>query len=360
MALGRIVSRFSMMILATVFLTGQVHAQQPEVLPTAKKSRKAKGRVSKPVISSEKATTPTETVEKSSGGPERVRESDDTLKFMTDEVAPAAAADQKQLKFNTGTTVPADDEKANSFSEEASDSVFKVYLGYPKHQVTVDLIPQQIYSKWSFSGQDFNFTSGSLAYGLGYRLVIDPTLSISLAGHMQSVGVAGSTIGSTFVVQDSDVTLTTIFANAEYCFIGSTSFYRQFCGALVIGRDAYPILGFSGSTSQLAMSKVEDLVIGPRLAIQIPIKTMARLRSELGYNFGNGIGNSGALTSKSNSSLTFNIGAFWTPAEHSELGLTGEYNMRQAKLSGQVGTNTVDWDTTSSSLMGRFSYTYTF
>lgn len=244
--------------------------------------------------------------------------------------------------------------------EIAEDAPFKAYLGYPKQNATVLVDFANFAAKWSNGTQDINFTSPTLGYGVQYKFQANPMFSMDITWVHYSVTAQATTIGSSYIVYESTKSFDPILVSTEYCLISALTFYQQFCPGLVIGKDAYPILEYSGDTSHLAMSKVEDVVVGPRIGYQTPIRESMLFRMNLGYNFGTGVGNSGALTSKSNSTLYLDAGANWAFMQNQSLALGFDYRIRTANLAGRVGSNDFTWTTKSSIIGGRLAYTYSF
>jgi hypothetical protein len=132
----------------------------------------------------------------------------------------------------------------------------------------------------------------------------------------------------------------------------------QYCPGFLVGNDAYPILAFTDS-SHLKMSNVQDIVVGLNFRVQFPISDRFIIHLTPGYNMGTGIGNSGTLTSKNNSTAYGLLGARYEFNVHHALGIDGDMALRNAKLKGKVGNNDDTWTTMSTEVGGRVTYTFT-
>ena len=107
------------------------------------------------------------------------------------------SAQPESMKFNTETTPPSTDQrptlrftdpgetpignKPPDFSDPAPEEApFKTYLGYPKNQVGIFVLPMNFGSTWTFNGQSFNFATTTTGLGLFYRLAPTPLWNMEL------------------------------------------------------------------------------------------------------------------------------------------------------------------------------------
>lgn len=235
---------------------------------------------------------------------------------------------------------------------------FVTYIGYPRHEVGVSALPMSVASKWSYNDQDFNFRSSATGYGAHYRIDVTPLFNLNLSFSQYSMSVTATTV-SLFLVNESKETFQTYGAKGSYCWVYGISFVKRLCAGGSIDNDSYPILNFVDGT-HLEISKVQDFVLGGHVNFQLPIVQDLALKFETGYNYGTGVGNTGNLTSKSNSSYYGQIQADWIIKEKHRLTAGVNYTARQAKLSGTVGAIKDKWKTDSTAVGGTFGYAYIF
>jgi hypothetical protein len=155
--------------------------------------------------------------------------------------------------------------------------------------------------------------------------------------------------------QDSTVNFDNYYLRNSFCVIGKSTFYQQLCPGVDFGNDGYPIVNYV-TNNDLTLQRVQDLVLGVNLAYQAPIGNTILFRAMAGYNYGTGMGNSGYLTSKNNSSYYLNAGIEWTVTEHNLINILAEWKQRNAKVSGPIGGNTDSWQSDSSQIGGRLGY----
>lgn len=242
--------------------------------------------------------------------------------------------------------------------KNVDDDVFKINIGYPKHRAGLFVAPQDFSAKWSYNSQDFNFDLTLVQYGFNYTFIATPLLQFELEYTRYSASIDAATV-SPFSVIDSEKNYDSLFVNTRFCFVRESSFLKRLCPAFVVGKDAYPILGFVDSV-RLQMDRVNDVVFGGLVTYQQPITAWVSLDTTLGYNMGTGVGNSGQLTSKSNSSLYLTMAADWSFKENHSANLGLSYLSRTAELEGKIGSNKIKWETESSQLGLKAAYNYTF
>ncbi len=278
------------------------------------------------------------------------------LKFSTDD-APTNTDHRETIKFkgmDTYTTPSGKGDETPQPILEASatedDDGFKSYIGYPKHEIHLINGFDNVAATWGYDGQDFNFRSSTLAYGLNYTFVGTPMWKLGVFYSRYSVATPSGTV-TPYAIVESEETLDQYGLNTEYCHISSSNFYRQYCIGGTIMNDAYPVLKFTTST-RLEMGKVDDIVVGVHLAAQLPFNDKIYFKPILGYNYGTGAGQSGALTAESNSKFYFRGEVPWLLTRRFTLKLHGDYSARQAVIKGTIGTNKDKWETDSTIIGG--------
>ena len=316
-----------------------------------------KGSLKKSAKPAPTAEDDTSSMVKASGAEPELQQGE-SMKFNTD-VAPTNNDRHAPMQFKDpgeaplGTPRP---EYADSLPEETP---FKTYIGYPKHQIGAYVKQMSLSSNWTYGSNTYNFTSPSTGLGLNYRLMVTPLWNIEVDYIHYSMNLDESKIGSQFKILSSTATFDDYSVKGSYCFIGKATFYRQICPGILIGNDGYPVLNFE-SGSLLSLTKVKDVVIGASIAYQEPFTESLLFKIIAGYNYGTGIGNSGYLTSKKNSSYFVDPGLEWTITEHNLLLGYFEYKARSANISGRIGNTDAKWDTTSSLLGFKLGYSRSF
>jgi hypothetical protein len=281
----------------------------------------------------------------------------EAIKFNT-EGPPANTDHRPMMSFKDPGDTPLG-QKAPDFTDPTpEDAGYKAYIGYPKNQVGVYAMPMNLSSTWSFNGQDFNFTNSPVGLGAMYRLIATPMWNLELDYSHFSMSVDQAVI-SPYRILSSSTSFDQYYAKGQYCFIGTSSFYNQFCTGLEIGNDAYPILNFT-SGSDLTLSKVQDIILGVNLAYQTAVGEHFLFKTSIGYNYGTGLGNTGALTSKNNSSYFGKAGVEYNLTSHQIILADLNYMARSAKISGKRGNNDDTWNTKSALLGFKIGYLYSF
>ena len=292
--------------------------------------------------------------------PEQVPQADKgVFEFHVDDL-PKNSDSRPTLQFKDGGQESGGVTEVPEFkSEELPESeVFSVYPGYPKHQVALGIRPYSVSTNWSYSGQDFAFTTSSVGYGVTYSF--QPTPRLLLEAEYSGYGLeAPASSVDPYIVKASSTRLESVFFKGAYCFFGDSSFFRQLCPGIDIGYDTYPVLDFVSSTN-LQLSQVRDIILGLNLAYQIPMTDLTRLRIKAGYNRGTGSGNSGTLTSKQNTSYFLLADVVWSLKTNHDLILGMEYRSRPAKISRKSGQNTDTWETKSTIVGVQVAYQYSF
>jgi hypothetical protein len=280
----------------------------------------------------------------------RVGSDGPALTFDTSD-APASKDDRPTIRFSDGSqnTNSKKQEPVIATNETPPDEEgFKSYLGYPMHEVVLLTGLDSISATFSYGAQDFNFSTNTFAYGLAYSLIATPSWKVGAYFLQYNIGVNSGTASSLNILS-SDENLTQFGINTEYCTIGSTNFYRQFCVGGLIARDAYPMLNFASGTD-LVMSRLEDIVVGLNIAYQVPLTDKLLLKPILGYNHGTASGNSGTLTPKSNSRLYLRMELPWMWSQQTTVRFHGDYSLRKAEAEGTTGSNFDPWETNSANL----------
>ena len=294
----------------------------------------------------------------------------------TDESSAPAAASGESLKFNTETSNPPSsdtrppmqfsDPGATPLGEKApvfaatipEDEPYKAYLGFPKNRVGAFLAFKSLSSLWNYNGRDYNFPNSPLAYGINYAFLITPTWSVGVDYSRYTLKLNAANI-LPYRFNASTASYDEYYFKVRYCVVSHSSFYRQFCPGIDIGNDSYPIVKFEGA-NDLYLSKVQDIIIGLNLNWQIPINDSWGFKANAGYNYGTGMGNTGALTSKNNNSLVAGAGVeYQFPRLHS-VSASIDYKSRSAKIKGVIGNNTDTWTTKSSDIGVKVGYNITW
>ena len=280
----------------------------------------------------------------------------EVLNFKTEGAKPAPDKAQvgKDFKFVDGAGPMA---PPVTYDALADDTPYKTYIGYPKNSFSASLQPETFGATWSYNGQDINFRSSTLAVGLAYKLVATPRFGIDVSFNHSMFKIGDAQV-SNYRVTGSNTTLDTYFVNGHYCFFGRSSFAIQYCPGVQIGNDAYPVLKFYDNLN-LRLDRVQDFVIGLNVRLQTPITDRISAHFTPGFLLGTGIGNSGALTSKNNSTIYGLLGADYELGQHNALGLEFNFDSRNAKIKGKVGNNDDSWTTKATDFGARFAYTYT-
>ena len=286
-----------------------------------------------------------------------------------------APTENEGFKFNTESAPPNTDRRAPMTFKDAGDAPlgtpqqsygdslpeetpFKAYIGYPKHQLGVYVQPMTLGSSFSRATDSYNFTNSSTAIGLDYRLQMTPLWNMEIDYSHYSMSMTGAQIGNkTF--NDSTVNFDNYFFKNRFCFIGKSTFYRQLCPGFDIGNDGYPIINYIDNT-HLALTRVQDIILGLNVTYQEPFSEKFVFKVTAGFNYGTGLGNSGYLTSKGDSSYYLDGGAEWSLTEHNIIQALVEYKARMAKVSGNIGNTTDTWQTNSSAFGGKLGYIRSF
>lgn len=278
-----------------------------------------------------------------------------TLSHGQDDVGNAMAPDDSSsgthpMKFK----IPDEDDtkkkqakKTDSSDQDASsDEGFKTYVGYPKHQLGLHLVPEKIAAAWTYQGATYNFVSNSLAYGLNYNLIITPSFTIGLEyTHFAVTMPAATANGNTFL--NSSQNFDNYFAKFRYCFISDMNFERRFCPGIDIGNDSYPVLQFLDQTT-LTLANVSDIIVGVNATGTMPVKSLFVLKGTVGYNMGTGMGNSGVMTSKTNSSYYADVITDWKIGHNVNYQHAVQAGVaikeRDASISGTVSNQPTTWN----------------
>lgn len=282
----------------------------------------------------------------------------ETLKFNTDS-APSNDDRHPPMIFKDPGAAPLGSPRHEYAESVPDDAGFKIYIGYPKHQLGIYLAPTQVSAKWSGkNGETHSFSNSAVAFGLNYKLIISPVWNVEVdyQHYTLKMSPANFSVGSSnFTLLDSKASFDNYFVRNRFCVIGKSASYQQLCPGVDIGNDGYPIVNYSTSTN-LVMDRIQDLIIGVNLTYQIPVGPAFLFRLIGGYNYGTGAGNSGALTSKNNSSYFADLRLDYRIGEHNIIAVGADYKARTAKVSN----STDSWGTDTSSFGGRIGYTRQF
>ncbi len=274
--------------------------------------------------------------------------------FNTDGFS-SATDDRNNLNFK----VDGSDESADPLKFTSADDVFKTYIGYPKHQLMAYYYPASVNAKWTYRGQDFNFTnSATTAFGLLYRFVATPLVNIELDWNHYELKVKEGT-ASAYTITASNTDIDSLFLRLNWFWVSDKNFFFRYGPGFELGYDSYPVLNFKTSTA-LELGYVRDAVIGLNFNVQKPLITNFLLSAKAGYNYGTGAGNSGEFTSKLNNSYYLAGGIDYNFNERSAINLGSEYRVRRANVEGKVGSNVDSWDTSATTTAFRAGYTYNF
>jgi len=353
----------SLLILSCVIgLAGLAHAQDtggtlpPAPVKKARKSKKAKSSATTAPKGEEPPTA--KAVDNEGGAP-----TGENLKFNTD-YDPKSTDRHEPMHFSDPGDAPLGTPRPEYADTTPDDTGYKAYLGYPKNQAGVHVATMNLASSWGYGANTYNFTSGVTGYGVDYRLLVSPMWQLEANYQHASVTLTEAKVGG-LTFHDSTINIDTYDLKNRWCFIGKTSFYRQLCPGIDVGNDGYPIVNFTSATD-LALTREQDFYIGANLTYQQPITEPLLFTAKIGYNYGTGLGTSGYLTSKGDTSYYLNAGVEWTIARHHVILVNGEYKHRDAKVQGSIPSSggssvlTDTWQTNSSYLGARLGYLYSF
>lgn len=340
-------------------LTLQVASAQTPAAP-AKKKKKAAQTKEAPANATKKATPPSAALKEIEPAGAKITPGE-TLNFRIEDTTVAPTNDPV-FKFKEGGDNTPPPTSPASFSGAVDDDVpFRTFIGYPKHKFSALVVPKNVAATWSLNGTDFNFRSNALGYGVGYELVASPRLQIGLEFVHSEMKMDQARVGTGANARDflsSKATYDVYLAKMRYCFFGSSNFFQQFCPGLDIGNDSYPVLSFVTGTN-LKLDHLQDIVAGLNLTYQSPITDKILFRSTIGYNYGLGIGSSGTVTSKGNSSYYLKLGAGWDINDHHGIGVDVFWHNRNAKMADKTNAVNDEWTTKATELGARLAYTYT-
>lgn len=282
-----------------------------------------------------------------------------TYKFNTLGIG-SKTSDRDQIKFKIPTDEKsmADDRMANPMETQKFDTPFKAYIGYPKQHVNLNLSPTNYGGKFASTYGEFNFSSQSpTALELNYKFLASPVIFFEGNLNYYTASTKAGNPGS-LTVKSSTTSVYTLFAKANYCFIGESNFFAKICPGAEIGMDKYPLLGFTDGTT-LAMTTASNISYGLNLFAQYPLIGSSLLQARIGYIMGSGVGQSGELTHKKDTSYYFNGQIEWSMMNG--LMNTGfNYRARTSTVEGKIGANTDRWDNSIGMLAFNVGYTWLF
>lgn len=293
-----------------------------------------------------------------------VKSSGPELKFKSGG-EPAKTDTRQNLKFSDPSieVKPAKSEAPAAAApmittNEDDEPGFKTYIGYPKHVLSLVDGFNNLTSKFSYNGKDFNFSSSVVNYGLEYTYVATPSWKVSATYQRYGVSVPAGKVGSS-IINDSKENIDSYGVDTDYCMISSSNFFRQYCLGGGVANDAYPVLKFVDGT-HLEMGKVQDIVVGIHVGAQLPISEKIQFKGILGYNYGTGAGGAGNLSSENDTKLYARLELPWTITQNISLKFHGDYSTRNATIKGDVGNNKDKWTTDTTILGGGADLGYTF
>ncbi len=362
-------SAFPVLALSCVVgLASATHTSNAQTPAPAKKTKKVKKPTAveaAPAVEkaapAAAAKTDSPSLVKASGGEDDATPRGENLKFNTDS-APVSTDRHAPMVFKDSGEAPLGTPRKEYAETVPEDAGYKAYIGYPKHQLGVYAAPMGLSSKWTSSdGRTYNFSNSATAWGLNYRLLVTPMWSIEADYQHFAMKMEAAT-STPYTFDASTASFDNYYVRNRFCMIGKTTFYNQLCPGIDIGNDGYPIVNYDQSTANhLVLTRVQDIIVGLNLAYQMPAGESLLFRIMAGYNYGTGIGNSGYLTSKNNTSYYANGGVEWTIGQHNLIHVLAEFKSRQAKVSGNVNANVKDtWETASTSFGGKVGYSYSF
>jgi hypothetical protein len=294
-------------------------------------------------------------------GAESAAPQGENLKFNTDAV-PKSTDQRPSMQFSDPGDAPLGTPRHEYAETTPEEAPFKTYVGYPKQLGGVSLEVLNLASAWSYQSNTYNFTSASTAIGLNYRLEVSPLWDMEVEYSHYSISMNAATVGTginEFIFDSSSVSFDNYALKTDYCFISRTLFYRKLCPGFKVGNDGYPIVNFVGN-SELSLTRIQDYIIGVSVLYQEPFSDKFLFKAVVGYNYGTGLGNSGYLTSSSDSSYYGDAGVEWTVSEHNLVTVMGEYLARNANVSGVRGSTKDSWQTNSSLIGGKIGYMRAF
>lgn len=278
--------------------------------------------------------------------------SSEPMRIKSESDIPARGGNAPILNFNEG-----DEEREKRVEETVNDeTVFDAFPGYPKSRIGLGITAATLNSSWSFGAYNFNFSSLAIAYEVSYEFVARPNFSMQLKYQTYEASTPDGTV-KPYRIIDSTAEVNSYGILTSYCFLSQTSFYRRFCPNFSIENDAYPILNFvTGSGTNLQMGTVKDLVVGLGFNYMFPVTEKTNFSVGTGLKLGTGTGQTGALTSKSNSSYLLSGTLMWEAFRHGEVDIGFEGAYRSANIHGKAGSAEQDWKTISSWLAGRMAF----
>ena len=267
----------------------------------------------------------------------------------------------QNLKFKTDSASTVPEPKV---VEGEAEEALKLYPGYPRHLVALGLAPTRIASKWAYSGLDFNYNSvNGSAIDLNYSYIASPFFRVNAFYSRFEAGVNAGSVSAgasgTFQIEESRATVDTYGVSASFCNPFESNFMRQFCWGVELASEAYPLLDFV-SSSALAMSKVEDLLLGVNATYRHPLRDQVEVSTTVGYSMGLGSGNSGSLTPKDNRFYYLNADLSWMVKPQHGVRAGVEYKNRATTVEGRRGNNDDSWDVDITTTAFQLSYLFSF
>ena len=185
------------------------------------------------------------------------------------------------------------------------DRTLKAVLNYPRFALLAQLTPAYVGLKTSNSTAQFNLSSNSFAAAtVGGEVNLSSRLSLTLSESAVQVSTAQQTQGA-FNVQSSNVQVFSTEALGKYCFyVGAQG--QSLCSGLVSGLYGLPVLLYVDNVN-LKFSSLNDMTVGTFLNYERPLSTRVVGWSQIRYDRGLIVGQSGTdkLTSDNNFGLAF-------------------------------------------------------
>jgi hypothetical protein len=288
------------------------------------------------------------------------------MKFKTDYVPKKTQEFNAPLKFKIPDKDASSAEKKEDYKSEPipstvapTDEPFKLYPGYPKVRLQIASQPTVVSSTFTYGTTGFNYNNTNTS-GFGSSIIFQgtPAFKAKLFYSTYTAEVYDATVNALSITK-STIATPSYGASFSYCNISDGNFLTQLCGVFELGNDGYPLLDFA-SSSTLSMTQVRDNYYGIGIGYQWPILTNFLFHVLGGVNIGTGTGNSGALTSKTNSSIYFDGSIEWIINENHSATVGVNAKQRAAKVAGRRGTNDDTWETKLTSNVFALGYIYTF
>ncbi|MBC7456836.1 MAG: hypothetical protein H7235_01060 [Bdellovibrionaceae bacterium] len=276
----------------------------------------------------------------------------------------------EEYQFNsTGSPTVSDEKskfmfKAKSPEEKevnstVSEQVFHSYVDYPRFQFEMDYGPSSIGLKQEYNNLPLNFSSTSYSgVSLKGRYLVSPDFNVEADYRHAEFKVASKDLGL-YKVSESKTSIDAIMLRFNSCKILQSAM-DSICYGVTTGIDSYPTLNFETST-QLAISKIKDMVIGLNLNYRKEIVPYIQFDSSAEYLYGLRLGQDTNLGVDNNSKLQASLGLnFLSQKSLNYFSVSSAYSYQEAKVHGSTGSFVDSWSTKASEVSVNVSYTWTF